>query len=130
MFWGDWWRWSPAFRSTNSCGPGCSSHLEWRTPISSFLTPRPTVWPAGLSSTVHDYARFLQMLLNGGELDGVRILSPVAVDLMTTDHIGGVSSGSVVPPGSAGFGLGFAINGRPGVDGELGVCAAETVRQL
>ena len=41
---------------------------------------------AGLSSTVHDYARFLQMLLNGGELDGVRLLSPVTVDLMTTDH--------------------------------------------
>ncbi len=75
---------------------------------------------AGLSSTVHDYARFLQMLLNGGELDGVRILSPITVDLMTTDHIGDIPTGSVVQPGSGGFGLGFAIRGKPGADGELG----------
>ena len=75
---------------------------------------------AGLSSTVYDYARFLQMLLNGGELNGVRILSPVTVDLMTTDHIGDLAAGSVVQPGSGGFGLGFAIRGRPGADGELG----------
>ena len=75
---------------------------------------------AGLSSTVYDYARFLQMLLNGGAIDGVRILSPVTVDLMTTDHIGDIPTGSVVQPGSAGFGLGFAIRGRPGADGEIG----------
>ena len=75
---------------------------------------------AGLSSTVHDYARFLQMLLNGGELDGVRLLSPVTVDLMTTDHIGDIPTGSIVQPGSAGFGLGFAVRGRPGADGEVG----------
>ena len=75
---------------------------------------------AGLSSTVHDYARFLQMLLNGGELDGVRILSPITVDLMTTDHIGDIPTGSIVQPGSGGFGLGFAIRGKPGADGELG----------
>ena len=75
---------------------------------------------AGLSSTVQDYARFLQMLLNGGELDGVRILSPITVDLMTRDHIGDVPAGSVVQPGSAGFGLGFAIRGNPGADGEIG----------
>ena len=75
---------------------------------------------AGLSSTVQDYARFLQMLLNGGELDGVRMLSPVTVDLMTRDHIGDVPAGSVVQPGSAGFGLGFAIRGNPGADGEIG----------
>ena len=79
---------------------------------------------AGLSSTVHDYARFLQMLLNGGELDGVRILSPITVDLMTTDHIGDIPTGSVVQPGSGGFGLGFAIRGKPGADGELGSAGA------
>ncbi len=39
---------------------------------------------------------------------------------MTTDHIGDIPNGSVVAPGSGGFGLGFAISGRPGVDGELG----------
>jgi len=41
----------------------------------------------GLFSTVADYGRFLHMLLRGGELDGVRILSPATVDRMTTDHI-------------------------------------------
>ena len=75
---------------------------------------------AGLSSTAHDYARFLQMLLNGGELDGVRILSPLTIDLMTTDHISGLSASTVVQPGSAGFGLGLAIRGGPGLDGEIG----------
>ena len=74
---------------------------------------------AGLSSTALDYARFLQMLLNGGELDGVRIVSRDTVDLMTRDHIDGVPASSVVQPGSAGFGLGFAIRGRP-ADGDLG----------
>jgi CubicO group peptidase (beta-lactamase class C family) len=42
----------------------------------------------GLLSTAHDYARFLQMLLNDGELDGARILSPASVRLMTVNHVG------------------------------------------
>ena len=41
---------------------------------------------AGLTSTASDYARFLQMLLNGGELEGVRLLSPKTVELMTVSH--------------------------------------------
>ena len=79
---------------------------------------------AGLSSTVHDYTRFLQMVLNDGELDGVRILRPSTVDLMTTDHIGDIPTGSVVQPGSAGFGLGFAIRGESDADGDLGSAGA------
>lgn len=76
---------------------------------------------AGLVSTAGDYARFLQMLLNGGELDGVRILAPASVRLMTADHLDeryGV-------PGE-GFGLGFSIleepwrQGLPGSPGEFG----------
>jgi CubicO group peptidase (beta-lactamase class C family) len=39
-------------------------------------------------STARDYARFLEMIRRGGELDGVRVLSPRAVDLMTTNQIG------------------------------------------
>ncbi len=76
---------------------------------------------AGLLSTASDYARFLQMLLNGGELDGVRILSPKTVQLMTVDHVGGVDYG----PGQ-GFGLGFYVvedvgaRGVPGSQGEFG----------
>jgi CubicO group peptidase (beta-lactamase class C family) len=76
---------------------------------------------AGLVSTAADYARFLQMLLDGGELDGVRILSPTTVRLMTADHIGARYD----TPG-AGFGLGFQVTtdvgqlGRPGSIGEFG----------
>ena len=42
----------------------------------------------GLLSTAHDYARFLQMLLNNGELHGTRIVSPASVRLMTVNHVG------------------------------------------
>ena len=61
----------------------------------------------GLTSTVMDYARFAHMLLNGGELDGTRILSRKTVELMTTDHIGQVyDHGPFFLPGqSHGFGL-------------------------
>ncbi|MGI9259161.1 MAG: serine hydrolase domain-containing protein [Gammaproteobacteria bacterium] len=59
---------------------------------------------AGLLSTATDYARFLQMLLNGGELDGIRILSPKTVELMTTNHVGDLQR----RPGE-GFGLGFSV---------------------
>ncbi len=76
---------------------------------------------AGLVSTAGDYARFLQMLLNGGELDGVRLLSPKTVELMTADHIGERYG----RPGE-GFGLGFSVvkdlgaRGLPGSVGEYG----------
>ena len=76
---------------------------------------------AGLMSTATDYARFLQMLLNGGELDGQRILSRKTVELMTTNHIGDTE----FRPGQ-GFGLGFYVvddvgaNGVPGSVGEFG----------
>ena len=75
---------------------------------------------AGLLSTAHDYARFLQMMLNGGELDGARILSSKSVELMTVNHIGNRFS----PDGSVGFGLGFSVlsdlgaRGTPGSVGE------------
>jgi len=76
---------------------------------------------AGLVSTATDYARFLQMLLNGGELDGVRLLSRKSVELMTVDHLGDIT----FRPGQ-GFGLGFSIvedlglRGVPGSVGEFG----------
>jgi CubicO group peptidase (beta-lactamase class C family) len=67
---------------------------------------------AGLLSTSRDYARFLQMLLNGGELDGVRILAPKTIDLMTTNQVGTLywSSGE-------GFGLAFGTTDRVGANG-------------
>src|SRR5688572_15946059 len=63
---------------------------------------------AGLVSSAHDYARFLQMLLNGGVLDGRRLLSPRTIALMTTDHVGKLFSTGWRVPG-AGFGLGFEV---------------------
>ncbi|MEE2777203.1 MAG: serine hydrolase domain-containing protein [Acidobacteriota bacterium] len=59
----------------------------------------------GLVGTTMDYMRFSQMLLNGGELDGVRILSPLTVDLMHRDHM---PRGIEQSPGT-GFGLDFAV---------------------
>ena len=76
---------------------------------------------AGLLSTASDYARFLQMLLNGGELDGKRILGRKMVELMTADQLGGLNFN----PGQ-GFGLGFYVvedvgaRGLPGSVGEFG----------
>jgi CubicO group peptidase (beta-lactamase class C family) len=75
-------------------------------------------------STTRDYARFLQMLLNRGELDGVRLLSPATVDFMTADHLGNIPiHGALLPPGH-GFGLGFAVRrsaGEAAVPGSVGL---------
>jgi CubicO group peptidase (beta-lactamase class C family) len=71
----------------------------------------------GLVSTAMDYARFLQMLLNGGMLDGRRILSPKTVAYMTSDHLGtAILPGPYYLPGAGfTFGLGFAVRKDPGV---------------
>lgn len=69
---------------------------------------------AGLVSTARDYARLLQMLLDGGELEGVRILSPASVELMTSNQ-----TGSLYPIAGQGFGFGFSILERPGADNTL-----------
>ena len=73
----------------------------------------------GLVSTAHDYACFLQFMLNKGELDGVRLLSSHTVDFMTADHLGDIpvsaaSAGTLLPPGH-GFGLGFAVRKETGI---------------
>jgi len=73
---------------------------------------------AGLLATADNYARFLQMLLNGGELEGARILGPKSVELMTANHVGSLYSGS-----AQGFGLGFWVTeklGRTGLPGSVG----------
>lgn len=68
----------------------------------------------GLHSTAADYLRFLRMLLNGGELDGVRLLSPKTVELMHANHVGDKYRRDV-----SAFGLGFWVNNDPGYYGEL-----------
>ena len=90
------------------------------------LVTRYTAKPAllsgggGLVSTASDYLCFCQMLLNEGELNGVRLLSRKTVELMTIDHLAatGVERG-----GGYGFGLGFAVAAdlaRSGLNGSLG----------
>jgi CubicO group peptidase (beta-lactamase class C family) len=67
----------------------------------------------GMMSTARDYARFLQMMLNGGTLDGKRILGPQTIAYMTADHAStgaGITPGPLYLPGPGyGFGLGFAV---------------------
>ncbi|MBE7199403.1 MAG: beta-lactamase family protein [Parafilimonas terrae] len=79
----------------------------------------------GLVSSTADYARFLRMLLAGGALDGVRILAPASVRLMTSDHLGtAIAKGAYYPPGPGyGFGLGVAVRlaaGEAPVPGSVG----------
>lgn len=76
---------------------------------------------AGGVSTAADYLRFAQMLLNGGELDGARVLSRTTIALMTSDHLGTRVAAPVTPgelllgtPGYT-FGLGFAVRQGGGI---------------
>ena len=69
---------------------------------------------AGLSSTARDYGRFLQMLLNDGELDGARILGRKSVELMRAPRV------DLDNDGAPDFGLGFTVVGDLGKTGELG----------
>ncbi|MBK1658964.1 serine hydrolase domain-containing protein [Paracraurococcus ruber] len=78
---------------------------------------------AGAIASAGDYLRFLQMLANGGQLDGQRILAPATVRLMTADHLAGLAVPE--PPGALGtpgygFGLGFAVRLQDGVAGVPG----------
>jgi len=87
----------------------------------------------GMLSTASDYARFCQMLVNGGELDGVRLLSPKTLEVMTSDQVPpdaarvGMLSATQeltpLPEMGQSFGLGFAVRTDPGhspVSGSVG----------
>ena len=81
---------------------------------------------AGAVGTAMDYLRFGQMLLNGGQLDGARILSRTTVNLMASDHLGARIATPLTPgelllgtPGYT-FGLGFSVRQGPGVAGVPG----------
>lgn len=83
----------------------------------------------GLMSTLNDYARFAQMLLNGGEFGGKRYLGPSAFKTMTSDHIGpnsGIERDYYYFPGDGfGYGYGLAVrtdpgNARPPPPGSIG----------
>ena len=84
-------------------------------PVAGIDDPvRPRKWEsggAGMIGTIGDYARFLQMLINGGTLDGRRYLRSETVALMTTDHLGpAIARDNFYFPGPrTGFGLGVAV---------------------
>ncbi len=104
--------------------------MDVRQPDGSLRSVAPKVrqhpWPSGaggLFSTPGDYARFAQMLVNGGDLDGVRVLSPKMVELMTMDHLHGLAKPTKIYPVSDGFGLGVEVRtdvARSGWLGSLG----------
>ena len=67
---------------------------------------------AGMLSTARDYGRFLQMYLNGGALDGARVLGPKTIEVMRTNQLGRLYGDA-----GMGFGLGFSVAERSGADG-------------
>ncbi|MDB5608356.1 MAG: serine hydrolase [Bradyrhizobium sp.] len=90
---------------------------RFTSPVAGIRDPMlPRRWEsggAGMVGTIGDYARFAQMLLNGGTLDGRRYLKPETVALMTSDHIGPETKIArdyfYFPGDDSGFGLGFAV---------------------
>ena len=79
---------------------------------------RPAIFESGgggLVSTTMDYARFLQMLANNGQLNGTRLLGRKTIELMTNDHLGTMPRpADMIGPGF-GFGLGFAVRTHAGM---------------
>ena len=100
-----------------------------------FAPPRLESGGGGLAGTADDYLRFCRMLLNNGELDGARLLSPKTVQLMTANHLPGLKEIADLSPAAdafnesgyrgIGFGLGVAVTldparvGIPGTAGEF-----------
>ena len=75
---------------------------------------------AGSAATIGDYARFLQMMLNGGQLEGVRVLGRATVAYMTADHLDTIKPAIPTLQPGYGFGLGFAVRKGTGVNSTIG----------
>ncbi len=92
---------------------------------SSYSVSRRASGGGGLLSTLQDYNRFCQMLLNGGSLEGEQLLKPSTIKQMTSNHLPGkldlatIASGTFTETGfdGVGFGLGFAMNQNPEQNG-------------
>ena len=79
------------------------------SPLASYKAPkRYFSGGAGLTSTARDYARFAQMLLNGGSLGGVRLLGPKTIELMTASNTSDLPPAGLIGAGAQ-FGLGFRV---------------------
>jgi CubicO group peptidase (beta-lactamase class C family) len=89
---------------------------RWISPVAGIRDPRAPRWEsggAGMVGTIGDYARFAQMLLNGGTFEGRRYLKPETVTLMTSDHIEPETKIArdyfYFPGATSGYGYGFAV---------------------
>jgi CubicO group peptidase (beta-lactamase class C family) len=84
------------------------------------VAPKNDAGGAGAAGTTMDYARFLQMLANGGQLDGQRVLARTSVRHMTSDHLGDIKPAHQILAPGYGFGLGFAVRRADGLNGATG----------
>jgi CubicO group peptidase (beta-lactamase class C family) len=100
--------------------------VKWLLDEEPVLLPKVLSGGGGLFSTTGDYARFMQMLLNGGRLDGSRVLSPKTVELMMANHLVLTPAPTLGDDRSSGFGLGGAVRvdlakgATPGSVGQFG----------
>jgi CubicO group peptidase (beta-lactamase class C family) len=83
-----------------------------------YTVPHKHKGSVGLVATAENYWRFAQMLLNGGEFNGARILSPATIRYMTRDHMGNIKL--ELPWSGISFGLGFATVTDPASMGAVG----------
>jgi CubicO group peptidase (beta-lactamase class C family) len=120
--------WVPQDKLGRLAEPLATDAISGKPIVLIDVTARPANDSAGAGgvSTAADYLRFSQMLLNGGQLDGVRILSRNSVALMASDHLGTRIAAPVTPgelllgvPGYT-FGLGFAVRQGAGIAGVPG----------
>jgi len=84
------------------------------------VAPKNDAGGAGAAGTAVDYARFLQMMANGGNLEGRRLLARTTVRHMTSDHLGDIKPAHALLPVGYGFGLGFAVRRADGLNGTVG----------
>jgi CubicO group peptidase (beta-lactamase class C family) len=108
-------------RFTSTYGPDDQAGLKVTDPAAKSNYTRPTHFPSGgggLVSTAGDYFQFSQMLLNKGELNGIRLLGRKTIDLMTVNHL----PDGIDPFGdhSSGFGLGVSVLMDLGKNSTLG----------
>jgi CubicO group peptidase (beta-lactamase class C family) len=118
--------WLPASKMSRLAQPLAVDPAQKISVLDVSAEPMNDSGGAGGLSTATDYFRFAQMLLNGGELDGVRVMSRSTIKLMTSDHLGTRIAAPFQPgelllgtPGYT-FGLGFAVRQGDGVAGVAG----------
>jgi CubicO group peptidase (beta-lactamase class C family) len=84
------------------------------------IAPKSESGGGGAVSTTDDYIRFLQMLANGGQVDGKRLIAGTTVRHMTSDHLGDIKPAIPLLAPGYGFGLGFAVRRADGLNGVAG----------